>query len=190
MRLHISFLLSLLLLFAASCLSATAQLNFETEELVFTLSDSLLAFDGVFTFSNNSDEDLRQHIIFPIPADGFQLPCEDASVSWCESSEPLQIQVSEQGLWFGLELSAKSMKQLRITYRQKLKAKRAKYILMTANAWPKPLAFVRYEVVLPPEARITRYPFAEEDASDYKPGSRVWQFYGFRPTEDFHIEWE
>jgi hypothetical protein len=190
MMLRISFLLSLLLLFGASCLSATAQLNFETEELVFTLSDSLLAFDGVFTFSNNSDEGVRRHIIFPIPTDEFQLPCEDASVSWDESSEPIEMQVSEQGLWFGLELSAKSVKQLRITYRQKLKAKRAKYTLLTANAWPKPLAFVHYEVILPPEARITRYPFAEEDVSDYKPGSKIWQYFSFRPTEDFYIEWE
>jgi hypothetical protein len=180
----------ILILLAFSLLCAKARPNFDTEQLVFTLSDSLLVFEGVFGFSNLSNEEIRQSIYFPIPFDETQMIHEDASVTWEESGEALMMKSIDPGLWFGLDLPARSMKLVKISYKQKLKAQRARYVLLTALDWPTPLAYASYEVVLPNEAQITRYPFATEDMTLTAGGSLFWEYFDYRPTDDFVIEWE
>lgn len=183
-------LLILLVLLCVSGLMAKARPNFDTEQLVFTLSDSLLVFEGVFGFSNLSNEEVRQSIFFPIPFDESQMIYEDASVTWEDSGEALMTKNMDPGLWFGLDLPARSMKLVKISYKQKLKAKRAMYVLLTALDWPTPLAYASYEVILPEGSTITRYPFAKDDLSLSEAGSVIWEYYDYRPTEDFLIEWE
>ncbi|HPF09542.1 MAG: hypothetical protein PHU99_07265 [Candidatus Cloacimonetes bacterium] len=183
-------LLTILFLLAFAALSGGVRPNFETEQLVFTLSDSLLVFEGVFGFSNLSNEEIRQSIFFPIPFNDTQMIHEKASVTWENSGEALMTKSIDPGLWFGLDLPARSMKLVRISYQQKLKARRAQYVLLTALDWPTPLAYASYEVILPPGSTITRHPFAIGDMKVTEQGSCFWEYYDFRPQEDFLIEWE
>jgi len=165
--------------------------SFETEQLTFCLSDSLLRFDGFFMFSNLSPKELNQYIYFPIISDSVQLPFSHADVVDLESGESIFANQYEGGIGFHLWMPPQSNQTIGIRYQQKLTDKKAKYILLTANEWKRALPYAEYKVILPRGTDILHFPFSEqepelvEDKDLYR-----WEFYDFIPQEDFYISWE
>ncbi len=165
--------------------------SFETEQLTFCLSDSLLSFDGLFMFSNLSSNEVNPYIYFPIIADSLQLPFYHADVLDPDSGESVLANQNDDGIGFYLRMPPQTSQAIQIRYQQKLTAQKAKYILLTANEWKRALPYGEYKVILPRGTRILHYPFPEpqyqpEDGGDVY----YWEFYDFSPQEDFYISWE
>ncbi|MCB5278681.1 MAG: hypothetical protein LHW59_04075 [Candidatus Cloacimonetes bacterium] len=171
---------------------AAKRFTFEMENLHFDLSDSLLAFDGLFTFYNIHKESINRNIYFPIPVDDKQMDYEGLSVTLLDNNVPLPVKKSANGFWFELEMEERSMATVRICYQQRLLAKEAKYILLTANSWGNPLTYAKYQVSLPSGAHIIQYPFHNDVKKQVIDGQdlRIWTFENFVPDRDFLIKWE
>ncbi len=165
---------------------------FEMEQLSFELSDSLMIFDGLFSFSNLSALREKDEIYFPIIVDNDQAMYDSLFVTWEETGYPVPTRRLEGGFWFTLELPGRSIDTIRIRYRQKLNGKQAKYILLSANSWAKALAYASYRVSLPQGSKVKHYPFEDRVEAQLIDGRLVWTWHvhDFVPKKDFYIEWE
>ncbi|MCB5295145.1 MAG: hypothetical protein LHW52_01205 [Candidatus Cloacimonetes bacterium] len=167
-------------------------ISFEIEQLTFDLSDSLMVFDGLFTFSNLSALPEIEDIYFPILVDNEQAYFDSLSVIWTSSGYPLRTIKQKGGFWFTLEMPDRSMETVRIRYQQKLLHKQAKYIVTTANSWAKALVYASYEVRLPEGKKVIHYPFDTPKEATLAEGKQVmsWEFHDFVPQRDLFIQWE
>ncbi|MCB5261391.1 MAG: hypothetical protein M0Q16_02190 [Candidatus Cloacimonetes bacterium] len=179
-------------MYSAPLQARASGLSFETEQLVFTVQDSLWLFDGDFGFYNSGLRELDQAIYFPVPANETQSPADQVSVVIGEQQQSLPVfGVSPQGFWFQLSMQPQSYETVRIRYQQVLRENMASYVLLTALTWGKPLAYASYSLHLPKGARLLHSPFAEPEISAQDGwNSYYWEFYGFVPEANFEAGWE
>lgn len=165
---------------------------YEVEQLSFDLSDSLMIFDGLFSFSNQSALREKDEIYFPIIVDNDQAMYDSLFVTWEETGYPVPTRRLEGGFWFRLEMPSRSIDTIRIRYRQKLNGKQAKYLLLSASNWAKSLVYASYRVSLPEGRKVIHFPFEEEVEAELIGGKQVWtwQRFDFVPQKDFYIQWE
>lgn len=189
------FALLLICLWGQYCAPLQAResgLSFETEQLVFTVQDSLWLFDGDFGFYNSGLQALEQAIYFPVPANETQNPANQVSVVIGEEQRSLPVfGVSPQGFWFQLSMQPQSYETVRIHYQQVLHEDQAYYVLLSALTWGKPLAYASYSLHLPEGVRLLHYPFADPKTST-QDGEDIyyWEFYDFVPEVNFEAAWE
>ncbi|MCB5272053.1 MAG: hypothetical protein LHW56_09445 [Candidatus Cloacimonetes bacterium] len=189
------FALLLICLWGQYCAPLQAResgLSFETEQLVFTVRDSLWLFDGDFGFYNSGTQELEQAIYFPVPANETQSPATNVNVVIGEHQQSLPVfGASPQGFWFQLSMQPQSYETVRIRYQQALQANQASYVLLSALTWGKPLAYASYSLHLPKGARLLHYPFEDPQISA-QDGWDIyyWEFYKFVPEVNFEATWE
>lgn len=169
-------------------------LSFETEQLSFTVQDSLWHLEGEFGFLNSSPQKVRKTIVFPVLEDSLQsrAMCISVSVSTGDDNIPLPVyDIGPKGFCFSLQMPPESFQIIRIRYRQKLRAKQASYVLLSALSWGKALAYGSYELSLPQDLRLIKHPFGKP-AFRQTEGKNVyyWEFYDFMPEEDFELVWD
>lgn len=179
--------------FSPSSLQARQRgLSFETEQLSFTVQDSLWLFDGDFGFYNSSSQALDQAIYFPVPANETQSQATEVSVVMGEQQQILPVHgISPEGFWFQLTLPPQSFETVRIRYRQVFQGDRASYVLLSALTWGKPLPYASYRLRLPQGSTLLHLPFADPKISA-QDGWDIyyWEFYDFVPEADFEAGWE
>jgi len=177
---------------SAKDLYPASYIAFEVEQLNFELSDSLMVFDGLFTFSNLSALREIQDIYFPVLVDNDQAYFDSLTVTWTDSGYPLPALKQKGGFWFTIDMPERSVETIRIRYQQRLFSKQAKYIVLTANSWAKALAYASYRVSLPQGKKIVHYPFDIPKVAILEDGRQIlsWEFHDFIPSRDFFIEWE
>ena len=184
-------LICLWLMFSAPLQARESGLSFETEQLSFTVQDSLWLFDGDFGFYHSGSQALEQAIYFPVPANETQSQANQVSVVIGEQQSLPVYGTSPQGFWFQLSMQPQSYETVRIRYQQVLHANQASYVLLTALTWGKPLAYASYSLHLPKGARLLHYPFVEPEIS-VQDGEDIyyWEFYEFVPEVNFEAAWE
>ncbi|MCB5253152.1 MAG: hypothetical protein LHW51_09290 [Candidatus Cloacimonetes bacterium] len=167
-------------------------LSFETEQLSFTVQDSLWLFEGDFGFYNSGTKALQQAIFFPVPANEKQSRAMQVSVSIEEQQKSFAVsEISPQGFWFQLSMQPQSYETIRIRYQQSLQGSQASYVLLSALTWGKPLAYASYSLRLPQGSKLLHYPFANPEQSTQDEWDiYYWQFYDFVPEVNFEAEWE
>lgn len=192
MQLFALLLICLWVSFSAPLQARESGLSFETEQLVFTVQDSLWLFDGDFGFYHSGSQALEQAIYFPVPSNETQKPANHVSVAIGEEQRSLPVfGVSPQGFWFQLSMQPQSYETVRIRYQQVLCENKASYVLLSALTWGKPLAYASYSLHLPEGARLLHYPFADPQISA-QDGEDIyfWEFYEFVPEANFETAWE
>ncbi|MCB5266174.1 MAG: hypothetical protein LHW41_08070 [Candidatus Cloacimonetes bacterium] len=177
--------------FPMSLQGKSSGLSFETEQLSFTVQDSLWLFDGDFGFYHSGSQALEQAIYFPVPANETQSQANQVSVVIGEQQSLPVFGASPQGFWFQLFMQPQSYETVRIRYQQVLQANKASYVLLSALTWGKPLAYASYSLHLPEGARLLHYPFADPEISAQDGGDiYYWEFYDFVPEANFEATWE
>jgi len=140
--------LVLILMASLGLAAQSASFSFEGEKLDFHLRPDpetralTWELDGVYWFSNLSEEPLSQVIAFPVPSDSLCSTAQDLSlkiVSYGDSSSVTLINQWPQGFSFRLEAPQRRLVALRIGYHQILHGKTARYVLMTTNSWGRAL---------------------------------------------------
>ncbi len=167
-------------------------LSFETEQLCFSVQDSLWVFDGRFGFLNDSAMKVEQAIFFPVIQDSLQSHAQDVSVVIGEDERPLPVyQIGPQGFWFQLKMKPKSFETVRIRYRQELRARQGFYVLLSALSWNKPISYASYALRVPPQTRVLHYPFENPvHSTDGDWDIYFWEFYDFVPDLNFEAAWD
>lgn len=173
------------LAFLAASLSA---LNFEAEELSFSLEKGFWEMDGLFYFANYTAEPVSKVIFFPVPQDSLNLAPELISLglSLADSlASCTLLNQFEEGFTFSLSMPEQHFCAVRIVYRQKLLGNTAKYIISSANTWGKPLRFASYSLRLGKGLELSKLPFANPV---HKEGLLYWEFRDFRPETEFELQ--
>jgi hypothetical protein len=177
-----------------SAINSNYRVDFTQEDLSFTLSKVLFTLDGDYMFSNYSPEDIVQNIYFPIPADEKTLPAQNITMNVIKPLPGQKVKImsiSPQGFWFELTLPAQTIAVCKIKYEQKLLGKSAKYILLTANSWGKPLEYAKYRLSVSKHVKMTKMPL---DNPVVKKGlfhnKYGWEYNNYVPDKDFIVEFE
>ena len=192
MKLFLFFIVApILCLTSQNCLAQSC-LEFSSEDLQFTLYGDTWKVRGNYVFSNYSTEDITQQIYFPIPADSTISAAQDLMISIkkpLEGQKCKMLAVKPEGFWFELSLPAQTITTCQIAYRQRLRGKLAKYILLTANSWGKPLEKAKYTLYVSNKLRIKKPPLPNPII---KQGwfhiKYTWEFTNYIPTCDFIVE--
>jgi len=191
-----AFLLLLLLL--PGLLLAQPQFAFEGEVLDFSLektspeSDTLLwIVSGRFYLSNLHHEALSRLIWFPVPASDSVGVAEDVSISLIEPVDSMSVELlyqNQRGFGFRLDLPARSFAGVKISYRQKICGSEARYVLLTANSWGRPLPSSEINLTLGQGITLTDLPYPDPIASlDAQNSNYRWTFLDFVPDRDFVV---
>jgi hypothetical protein len=180
------------------CISLTAQgsarLSFMQEDLNFKLSLHTFTVDGRYWFSNESDENIKQALFYPYPTDDYLGKAEFLKLKLIhplKGQNVKKLSGSDKGFWFEVTLPAKTIMECRIAYKQKLKANKAKYIILTTNSWGRPLEQAIYTLQVPHSLKITSLSLAEPDIR-HKLFHDVyrWELKNFHPDTDFIVEFQ
>lgn len=184
----------LLLILLPVFLAANGGPNFEGERLEFRLeriaeeSDTLLwSVSGDFYFSNLSQEPLSRLIWFPVPSSDSIGVAEDVFVSIPETADSMSVELirqTPQGFSFRLDLPERSFAGVRISYRQRISGSEARYVLLTTNAWGRPLPSSEIALRLEPGLELAELPFPNP-AISHDGSSYHWSFLNFVPEKDF-----
>jgi len=191
----------LLLLLLPGLLLAQPQFAFEGEVLDLSLErisadhDTLLwTVSGRFFLSNLHSASLSRLIWFPVPASDSAGVAEDVLVSLIEPADSMEVELLYQnprGFGFRLDLPARSFAELKIGYRQRISGSEARYVLLTANAWGRPLPSSEIYLALGQGLKLTDLPYPEPVvdlgalASNYR-----WTFLNFVPDKDFVLRFQ
>lgn len=187
------FLLVIIILFSLSLLAqGSGRLSFMQEDLNFKLTQHTFTVDGIYWFSNESNETIKQALFYPYPQDDYLGRAEFLALKLIQ---PLKGQVvnkrseSDKGFWFEVTLPAQTIMECRIAYKQKLKANKAKYIVFTTISWGRPLEQAKFTLKVPHGLKITTLSLA-----DYGIKHKLlhdvyrWELKNFRPEADFIVE--
>lgn len=191
--------LPLLFLLLPVLLCAQPQYNFEGETLNFELSRSpadssalLWSVSGDYYFSNLHSEDLRRLIAFPVPSSDSVGVAKILELSLIEPGDSMRVELLsqwEQGFNFRLDLPRRSFCGVRIRYTQEITGHEARYVLLTANSWGRPLPSCEMRLEVDASIDVAFVPY-ESLASLGRAGSpRVWSWYiqDFVPDKDFIV---
>ena len=137
------------IMLGAICLAAQSpSFSFEGEKLDFHLKPEpgtgnlIWELNGVYWFSNLSQQPVSQVIAFPVPSDSLCSEVRDLSLkvlSYGDSTYVKLVQQWPQGFSFLLEVPQRRLVAVQIGYHQVLQGKTARYVLMSTNSWGRPL---------------------------------------------------
>ena len=176
-----------LILFAVS--SLCGQIEFQAEEIDFTIQDSVFIVEGDYYFVNLSNKPINTAIFYPFPDDKSMGEVIEFSVE--ESHSIKLIDRSSEGLLIGLTLSANDTLKCEISYRQMILADSIIYILKSTQNWRNSLKSANYTLSVPLEIEIASFSYYPDSFQiNGKEQTYYWQKRNFYPDKDFVIEIE
>ena len=144
----ISWILGLLISSAESQ-QPSGPLSFEKEKIRINIQDNEYQLIGDYYFKNNSSQQVRTMIYYPIvKRNNLPFP-HYFKVTDLIRNENVQFHADSGGIRFMVAISAYSIRTYRVEYHQKTPEKKLEYILTTTALWGKPLKFSDFEITLP-----------------------------------------
>jgi hypothetical protein len=162
--------------------------SFEEEDITFEIEDSIFFVQGLYYFHSPVEKEYA--FLFPFPTDTiYGKPCH-IRVENISTGDTIIYQAKKDSSSIAFPLVVSGTTTLSISYHQKLKSNRAKYILVSTNYWEKPLKQVDYTLVTASDLDIKKFSFPP-DTEIVLDNKRIylWQKKNFRPTRDFEIEY-
>lgn len=135
-----------------------------------------IAFQCEFVYRANHPRRRNYELAFVTSETSGTPPPENVNVT--AGGQSIPVHVRKQGFTFRLPVKGKGQETtVRIEYSLSAPQHKAVYVTRTANLWPTPIENARFE--LPPDAQ----------SNYHKAGQTIAEFSGFRPKENWHIEW-
>lgn len=175
--------------------SSKLQVDFFQEEITLYVSDSVASVDGIYYFRNNTSKDFNMPVLFPFYIDSLSLfPHQiEASVfdDGIEKELPYKNRANFNGISMKIPLKANDITVWRLNYQQKIKAKRAVYIITSTAAWQKPLELATYYFIVP-ETFTDIEVWPEQDTAYSENGMKVYKSVrrDFMPLQEMKISWK
>ena len=175
----------MILISAPIYLIAQNPVSFFEEHIDFKLDRSFFSINGIYSFYNNSDDIVNQHIIFPFAVKIGSI--DTIRIVDLNSQKLIPYNHMMDAVSFNLTILPKDTLDINIFYRQKTSNKNT-YILTTTQMWGNPLDNASYTLIAPKEVAIHSFSYLPDSVkvvgneSLYK-----WEKHLFSPTIDFDI---
>ncbi len=187
--LFISWILGILVSNAESQqLSRT--LSFEKEKIRINIHDNEYRLIGDYYFKNNSSQQIRTMIYYPI-GKRKNLPFPHYfKVTDLIRNENIQFHADSGGIRFMVMVPAYNIRTYRVEYHQKTLAKELEYILTTTALWGKPLKSADFEISLPEKFTLhsLSLPFQRKKVTKSKTIYFIHEE-NFLPQKNLIIQW-
>lgn len=177
-----------LLLFNINC-KAQHKLSFEKEDITFEIENGIFTVRGIYYF--NSDSEKEYSILYPFPTDTIYGNPFKIEVSYINSNKNIEYKTTKDSSAVFFRILANPEQPILITYSQRLKTNKARYILLSTNQWHKPLIQADYKLITPLNFSITSLsvkPDKEIQIDNKK--IYLWHKENFMPQKDFIVEFE
>ena len=171
----------MLLLVMPLNLFAQQNLQFIGERIDFAINKDRFSINGIYYFSNSSETEIKQTILFPFSKDADSLTVK--RVYNLTYSENLSFQNLRGSIAFRIFVLPKDTIKVNIAYSQKTESENV-YVLESTQTWGKALKRVEYSLEFEPSVKI--------DSLSLKPDSLInniyyWRRKDFYPNEDFKV---
>lgn len=194
------WLFVLIMLGAMSLSAQSPSFSFEGEKLDFHLrpepetGNLIWSLNGVYWFSNLSQQPLSQVIAFPVPSDSLCSEAQDLSlivVSYGDSTSVKLVQQWPQGFSFRLEAPQRRLVAVQIGYHQVLHGKKASYVLMSTNSWGRPLPLSEISLRVDKSLRISSVSLPGYQLESFEGDALyIWSMSDFVADTDLIVELE
>ncbi len=184
------FKLCFLLLVVDASLSAYAQKpEFFREEISFGIDSVFFTVNGDYYFRNNSNEYHSYVIVYPVRSNNTPRPIDTIMVfDRNDMAHPVRVHMKDTLVTFTLNMAPRSVKTIKIVYRQQHTGNEARYILLTTKFWQKPLESASYNLVVNKNVKIDKFSIVPDSAVDF--GDTLiyyWKKEKFMPENDFEV---
>jgi hypothetical protein len=160
-------------------------LKFYKEEVLMSIENGELAVDGTYYFKNDSDRGIIVRFRYPFPVDKYNEYPHHIEV------EGINFRGTEKDIYFFLNFNPLEKKTVNIHYRQKLKGKKATYIVKTTRLWNDPIEHAYFVIKVPDWFKNLSISF-KPDSFRLKNGYIYCYITRrkFFPDKDLIVEWE
>lgn len=168
-----------------TCLIGQNTIDFIEEHIDFSLDNKNFSVNGIFTFYNNSNEVVRQRIIFPFAVETEQI--DSIRIIHLNQYRTTHYTLLEKAVSFDLIFLPKDTLDISVYYRQKTKTINT-YILTSTKMWGKPLDKAVYTLTTTKDMNISSFSYAPDTIriiQDKK--TYYWEKYHFLPENDFDV---
>lgn len=186
----IRFLLFIFLFF--NIINVSSQnIEFYREDLTFKIEKNYFSVDGLYYFCNVTDKNQKINILYPFPADSTYGNIDSIFVL-LNDSIPIEFYKKEnKGIFFYIKVNKYGTTKYRIKYRQKIKANKAEYILITTQSWKKPFEIVNYKLIVSNNIKITDISYKTDSIKNSATNTfYYWQKKDFMPDKNMIIKFE
>lgn len=162
-------------------LIAQKKLEFMSEKIDFSITSSLFTINGIYVFTNNTENEIRQTILFP-----FANKVDSLKVNRVYNltyNEDLNYQKVANGIVFKMIVLPLDTVYINISYRQKTE-KENTYILESTQTWEKPLQKADYSLSIDNSVTIDRLSFRPDTLIN---NVYYWTKAEFYPNENFNV---
>jgi hypothetical protein len=167
--------------------------EFFAEEITLAVDDSTATVTGIYHFRNNTLRPGSYPVMFPFYVDSLSsFPDEVSGRAIEPDTQALEIVLREErgGAIIRIPLSPAAVTSWQLTYRQMIRGKSARYVLVSTQAWGAPLQDATYHFVAPESfANIAVWP--KPDSVTHNAGLiEYWSHESnFMPNRDMEINW-
>jgi hypothetical protein len=175
--------------------SKKPQVEFFKEEITLSVDDSLARVEGIYYFRNSSNKQTSMPVLFPFYVDSLSAYPHRIEAYVLENGKKTALTFKEnrqmKSITLMVPIKANSTAAWYLEYEQKLKAKKATYIITSTAMWNKPLEEAAYYFKVPERYRNV-VTFPEADTIYNREGFRIYksQKYDFMPEQDMKITWQ
>jgi hypothetical protein len=174
----------------SSCI-LSQDLNFIREDITFNLDTACFKVEGFYWFHNSSSEETGQLIYYPFPVSDKKGIIDSVDVIDITASIRRNIvDLTDNGFYFFVSLPPQDTGLYRITYRQKLYADSAVYILRSTASWGKPLESAEFKLIVNNPELVKSFSYSPD--TTYNIEDKIiyyWKRDNFMPEKDmvFHF---
>lgn len=185
MKRYVLYLALLLLASTSLRLHAKNQVSFFEEHIDFSLDMSYFIINGIYSFHNETENDVNQQIVFPF-ADKTVI-IDSIRIINLTTGRNIQFKKMENSVLFNFTLSPKDTVDVNIFYRQKISITN-KYIITSTQSWGKPLEKAVYTLTTEKNLRIKSFSYLPDSVIDVNDKKLyTWEKHNFLPKYEFEI---
>ena len=171
-------------------------LDFFQEEITLSVNDSIMRVEGVYHMRNNTGRKFDAPLAFPFHVDSLTLfPHEIEAIVLDSVGNPIKLEFmsapEHKIIRFRLPVCLGNETVWKLNYEQKIKSKKAIYIITSTAAWKKPLEQATYTFVTPRDFEVTDiWPAADTTYQDSTYIYRQCVKRNFMPTREMELIWK
>jgi hypothetical protein len=159
--------------------------SFFEEHIDFTLDTDYFIINGIYSFSNETESEVSQQIIFPF-ADKTAM-IDSIRIINLSTERKIQFNRLENSVLFNFMLLPKDTVDVNIFYRQKISTVN-KYIITSTQSWGKPLETAVYTLTTDKNLKIKSFTYVPDSIRDtVNKRLYIWKKQHFMPKIDFEI---
>jgi hypothetical protein len=172
---------------------ALSPIRFCREYVTVEPSQGSTRVSALYYFRNDSDQRVKQGILYPFPVDRFHLYPRVVRV-WEKNGDDLRpmgfVHRDRHVLW-SMELEPREEKVVRVDYTQEIRRPRAVYIVMTTHEWKRPIELAEFEFRIPAALDSVSLSF-EPDLRTVEGDTIVYYMkrVDFMPDADLVVTWK